>query len=141
MGNGVKMNACNISSEATGMPFYDSMLKNPEYYREKGLSFEVRYMSPDDYMQKSYELYRENVKKLTGLYYPKTYEEYLSMVIDKKRVDEYLEKMKKGIVFPMPILDCVNLAENGRHRAMASKKFGCKKIPVMVVVGEGKNLK
>ena len=128
----LKIMECPISSETTGMSFYDGMMKNPEYYKkEKRLTFEIKYMSPDDYLKKCYEMHKEYSKKLGKEIMP--YDSYLKELIYPELVNKYVSMMKEGTIFDMPVIDYSQYIQEGRHRAMAAKEFGCEKIPVMIV--------
>jgi len=129
--NGVDKSPYHISRKTTGMPYYDEMLAKPEYFREqKGRIAKVTYMSPDEYLRKSYELHREKAREHGKDF---TFEEYMSGAVYPELVNEYTDKMRKGEEFPMPVIDYALGDQEGRHRAVAAKELGIKKIPVMEI--------
>jgi len=113
------------------MPYYDNMLENPEYFIErKGRVAKVTYMSPDEYLHKSCELHRNNARKQGKDF---TFDEYVNGFVYPQLANKYADKMRKGEVFPMPVIDYASGDQEGRHRAVAAKKIGINKIPVMEV--------
>jgi len=111
----------------TDTPYYDGMLRNPQYFlHEKGIGFYIKYMKPEDYLFKCYEMQVRDKSEMD-------FQTYMDTVLNKKIVDEYARKMKMGHIFPMPVLDYHISGQEGRHRAAAAKKAGCSEIPVMVV--------
>lgn len=111
----------------TGMPYYDSAIENPKYYKEeKGIECKVVFMSPDEYIDRCYEMQKKYFKE------PMSKELYLSLVINKDLVKKYAERMEKGIRFPIPVIDYCQDSQEGRNRAYAAKLLGVKEIPVLV---------
>ena len=105
------------------MPYYDQMLKNPNYFKKaKGKKFTVKLMSPDQYIQ----AVARQQKTSTGFQYEH---------IHPKLVQKYKKLTLSGS--PMPMLTIENTkdahTQEGRHRAMVAKELGVKKVPVMVV--------
>ena len=125
----------------TGMPFYDSMLhkeyiagnRDPvEYFKtNKGLLFEIVWMSPTQYLEESYKIHR---KFSIDYGIPQiTFETYLKTNIDPDLINEYVQRTLEGSKMPMPVLDYDKLTQEGRHRAVVAKELGVEKIPVLVV--------
>lgn len=112
-------------TDKTDLPYYDAMLKNPELYRrEKGKTFEIRWVSPDEYLQMS--------AKAKGV-----------SVEDDRRfsedtlIHEYATAMRRGDKFPMLMVEAGRQLQEGKHRALAAKEAGINKIPVMIVTETG----
>lgn len=106
--------------KSTGMRFYDNMLRNPEYFkREKGITSQIVHISPDEYLSLS----TSHGKPSSG-----------AGVYDAV-VDDYVDKIKNGEELELTILDFANneFYQEGRHRALACKKLGVPKIPVLKV--------
>lgn len=76
-------------------------------------------ISPDQYI-------RNIARGFGGL----SYDDALSPV-KNELVDKYAKDMLKGDKFPVPYYVNNRSDQEGRHRAMAAKKIGCKKIPVI----------
>jgi hypothetical protein len=76
------------------------------------------YITPDQYIY--------NIARGFGL----SYHDALSPVMSNL-VDKYAEDILKGDKFPVPYFRDNKEAQEGRHRAMAAKKIGCKYIPVI----------
>jgi len=113
--------AINWDLKRTDLPFYDNMLKDPDYYRRaKGVSGEIEHMSPQEYLRRSAVIF--------GTTLPKVYD-----AVYKPRVEKYADEMKMGDVFPIPVLDTDKKTQEGRHRVLAAEMLGAKTIPVLVV--------
>lgn len=76
------------------------------------------YMSPKQYIYK--------IASNWGL----SYEDTLIQVMDSK-VDKYAEMMKSGSKAPVGYFRRNHEGQEGRHRALAAMKLGCKSIPVI----------
>lgn len=76
------------------------------------------YITPDQYIY--------NIARGFGL----SYDDALSPLMNKL-VDKYAEDMLNGDKFPVPYYKDNKPEQEGRHRAMAAKKIGCKYIPVI----------
>ena len=119
-------------SKSTDMPYYDSMMKNPEYFkRNKGVTYKIKYMSPDEYLDKCYEIHCQRYIEMGKT--PPTKERYMRFAIEESLAKKYADLMKKGEKFPIPVLDYNIMNQEGRHRAYAAKLLGVKEIPVLVV--------
>ncbi len=111
----------------TGMPTYDDMMANPDYFakakRRKG---SVIMMSPDEYIERAAAGFRKHDPEVT-----------VDSVIksrDTALVDKYAQEMQSGDKFPTIMLDySMGFGQEGLHRALAAKKLGIEKIPVMIV--------
>jgi hypothetical protein len=110
-----------FNTKTTGMSLYDDIMKKPEYHQYyKGFIYDIVQMTPDEYMQKTKNSSSSN--PLAG--------------VDMNKVDKYADQIDSGKKFDMPVLeyDTDNWVEHeGRHRALAMKKLGVKKIDVMIV--------
>lgn len=106
----------------TDMPYYDNLLKNPDYYkRAKGLIGEIVSISPELYFALC-AVMREK-KDLTG---------ELRMIIPEL-VDKYAKLMLAGTKFPIPVLELLTNKQEGRQRVAAAQKIEMKEIPVLLV--------
>ena len=106
-----------ITRKTTGMPMYDDMMKNPEYFKtQKGKQFKIEEMSPERYFA---EIGRQMDNNS----------------IEPARVKKYAEKMREGEMFPMLTLEKSGgrITQEGQHRALAAKEVGIERVPVMVV--------
>lgn len=125
----------------TGMSFYDSMLhkehiagnRDPvEYFKtNKGLVFEIVYMSPQEYLEESYKIHKKFSSDYGVNQIP--FETYLKTIIDPDRINEYTERTLEGSKMPMPVLDYDKLTQEGRHRTVVAMELGIEEIPVLVV--------
>lgn len=122
----------NIFTNTTGMPTYDDMLRDPEYFaKQKSKVFKIIKMSPDAYLAAC----KAGLSANTGTFTP-----------EQNLVDEYAERVKAGSKMPMPVLEYelneygqrsrgsyTSFSQEGRHRAYVAKQLGVTVIPVMVV--------
>lgn len=112
--------------DSTGLPAYDTYLnKSTKNYRElaKGDTGSVVMMSPDQYLKDiSSKVFHSKIKTTLRQ-------------VDQSNVDSLAQKLKLGTKLDMPMLDLRlgREAQEGRHRALAAKKAGLSKIPVLVV--------
>ena len=107
----------------TDFPLYNRMLDDKEYFqRSKGVTWDIEYMTPREYMVRSAEIHGKSVES-----------EY--DFVSDERVKKYAELMRRGEVFPMPYIDYVDRYQEGRHRVLAFGKAFDKfdVIPVMVI--------
>ena len=94
----------------------------------KGKTATIVEMSPDEYIERTY---RQIFKK------PTEKGEAFSRIPDTKAdVEKYAEAMRNGEQFPLPYLDYSAAQQEGRHRALAAKKAGIDKIPVVIIDDE-----
>jgi len=128
-----KFKVCPISEKYTDMAYYNSIIRNPEYFeKEKGISFRIEYMTPDEYLHRCYEIHKEEASKY-GYRFDYTYDEYIKSLIDEKLARKYANLLREGKELPLPVLDYKDLLQEGRHRAYACKLAGYEKLPVMIV--------
>ncbi len=124
----------------TGMPYYDTMIqkghiagnRDPvKYFKtNKGLVFEIVWMSPEDYLRESYKLQNYNIDYLKYKF-PLKY--YIERSIDPEKINEYTERTLEGSKMPIPVLDYNDMSQEGRHRAVVAKELGVEEMPVLVV--------
>ena len=113
-----------INTQKTGMSYYDDFLNKKDHdYKKlaKGRKGEIIMMSPDEYINRLgkdiFHCSRERVMR----------------GVEWKNVDKYTDMVSNGTKFNLPILNLADETQEGRHRALAAAKLGCKKIPVLVV--------
>lgn len=122
----------------TDMPYYDNMLRNPNYFKkQKGKTFEITYMSPQDYYEKIATGFWEDPQ--TQKYFH-NYNNYRTLGLEKrlmpsnlKKIDQYITSGNK---VPMPVIEYDNegmYAQEGHHRVRLAEIKGIQKIPVMIV--------
>ncbi len=124
----------------TGMSYYNAMIqkghiagnRDPiQYFKEnKGLIFEIVWMSPTQYLEESYKIHGRHVdygKYKTSL------EQYMYYTINTDKINEYIERTLEGSKMPMPVLDYDKLTQEGRHRAVVAMELGVEEIPVLVI--------
>lgn len=101
--------------------YHQDYLDNPKYAEQKGYySVYIAEMTPDEYMERcSKEVFYSPI------------EDVHDGMEEKDKVHEYAEMMKNGTKFYMPYIDTLHHQQEGRHRAMAAKELGIKKIPVL----------
>lgn len=76
-------------------------------------------MSPDEYLQRiSYDSFHTSIERTTVCYY--------------ENIKKYADMMADGTKFDMGFIDYSKEGQEGRHRAMAAKLLGIKKIPVYI---------
>lgn len=91
----------------------------------KGKTATVVEMSPDEYIERTY---RQIFKK------PSERAEAFSRLSEtEQNVAKYAEAMQNGEKFPLPYLDYSAAQQEGRHRALAAKRAGIDKIPVVII--------
>lgn len=138
----------------TGMPFYDAMIqkghiagnRDPvDYFRDnKGLVFEVVWMTPEEYLLKSYEIHKEVTRRYMSAgnrilitenraALQMSFEDYIRNVINSDLIEEYKERTLEGSKMPIPVLDYSNMSQEGRHRSIVAMELDVEKIPVLVV--------
>jgi hypothetical protein len=126
-GTGYITKGDDIFDDRTHVPFYDDLIKNPEYMAEhKNLKGTIKMMSPREY-------YQECAEKIFGC--------SVSNLMSSRRIDdkvnsdieEIITKYKRQVFLPY-----INYAEKGQeglHRMLvAAKLFGWDhKFPVLVI--------
>jgi len=110
-----KLHNCPVFLNKAEFPIYNKLLS-------KGEAF-IQYMSPDEYLMKCKEMKN----------YEKSIKEYIKSVIDQEKVNKYYQAMVNGEKFPLIMLDYITYMQEGRHRALAAKKYKIKKLPVIIV--------
>ena len=107
--------------QKTGMPFYDSMIKEPECFEEeKKLMFEIKNITTLEYFELSAEAHKSTVTR-----------EYL--MISHNNIKNIKDWIDKGNKLPIPVIDFVTGIQEGRHRAVIADLEGLKSIPVMLI--------
>ena len=111
-----------FKKDSTGMPFYDEMIDNPDYYREKkGYDSKIVMMSPTEYMKSNAKIHKS------------TYSAQVDN-LDQDRIVEIADKIKSsGSKMPILVLDFARNEQEGRHRSQIAKRLGLTEIPVLVV--------
>lgn len=84
----------------------------------KGKEAKIVYMSPDEYLQKAYKQSGD-----TG-----SFNDYIKI---RTKADEYAAMMRSGTQFNMPVIG--DGVQEGANRALAAKKVGIAKIPVVEI--------
>lgn len=117
----------------TGIPMYDNMLANPDYFRKhKGLAFYIKELAPDEYFDAIETMDRGWHREM----------------VEPKLVSRYAKQMRQGVKFHMPSIEIhyhdrvgsgsaepyISIEQEGRHRVAAAKEAGAKKVPVMIIV-------
>lgn len=141
-------------SNESEMLDYNEVLTNPEYADSIGKNAAIRYMSPDEYIERSARGYQiqENFENqalsdmaahfLSKSHLPSSYADLehsrrMSKIDGINKVEQYAKDMAKGDRFPLPFLDFSGsfgpFAQEGLHRAFAAKDLGMPEIPVMMV--------
>ncbi len=111
----------------TGMPTYDDMMANPDYFAQaKKRKGGIVMMSPDEYINRSVKGFKK--------FNPDTTLDNLIKSRDLKLIDKYAQEMQSGDKFPTVMLDySMGFSQEGLHRALAAKQIGINEIPVMIV--------
>lgn len=105
----------------TDISIYDNLLNNPQYYAtEKGMQGRLMEISPDEALQMGAEAHGISI-------------EMELRDINEELVLKYVNMMKAGEKFPMPVVDFVARTQEGRHRLLAARELGREKVPVLVV--------
>lgn len=118
-----------VDDPETGMPSYDDMIRDPNYFaRAKQRKHGIVMMSPDEYIDKATKAF-QRMEPSSG--YSR---DIVMKTRDPELVAKYAEQMKGGEKFPTLVLDYSRgFEQEGLHRAIAAKKLGVEEIPVMVV--------
>lgn len=111
----------------TGMPTYDDMMANPDYFaRAKRRKGGIVMMGPDEYIQRAAKGFQK--------FDPDSSIESVVAGRDSALIDRYAKEMQAGDKFPTIMLDySIGFGQEGLHRALAAKKLGIEEIPVMIV--------
>ena len=110
------VNPIECFQRRTDLPFYDGILKNPDYHkRAKGLKANIIEMSPKEYLRKCESMGATRAD------------------VDEKLVGSYIQLVQNGEMMPMPVLDYSRMEQEGRHRALVAERLELKQMPVLVV--------
>jgi len=110
-----------FNKKDTDLPFYNSMMKKPEYFNKiKKRKFKFIKLSPAEYMNECCKIHKSELFLEESM-------------ISEEWVKKYLNDMKNGDKFPIPILDYADGVQEGRHRVECAKRLNIKKIPVMII--------
>ena len=112
-----------FSTTETGMPMFDNMIENPDYFRDsKGIKFIIyKNFPPSKYIAAVSKARGMSADELRG-------------GRESKLITSYAEKMKAGEKFPLPVLDYTHgFSQEGLHRAFAAQQVGLDTMPYMVV--------
>lgn len=131
-----------FTTKTTGMPGYDDMLKNPEYFKnKKGVHFEIKDMSPEEYLNIAADGYYKQTKG-TKHEFPSV-EHARESLINERRNSKNMDKIKSYDVLHMPTLDFKNqwttpsgekaVNQEGLHRTIHAMDSGLKSVPVLVI--------
>lgn len=125
----------------TGMPVHRNMMENPEYFRErKGISWEIVWMSPDEYVQaidrgfrhgRREHGYDDISQRLAPSHLEKIQATMEELVEGGEKMDmpslRYYVSLDMNYENPHPYF-----SQEGHHRAVAAKELGEALIPVFV---------
>ena len=108
------------------MPYYNSFYSDEleDYQDLQNKTFEIVEMSPEEYFEECAKLKHTTVSKL---------KDEREKHID--RIEQYMDDMKNGDKFPMPVIDYVWEMQEGLHRMYAvGEAYGWdEKVPVMII--------
>lgn len=118
-------------SDTTEMPFYDDLLKADDdmkayFKREKGLVWELKNMSPDEYIDAVVKGFSSTKERLMS-------------GRDTDKIKDFAEQMKSGKKFPILTLDYSKgkrVSQEGVHRALAAKEANVSTVPVLIIKGK-----
>jgi len=121
----LNLDTTDIFSNTTGMPTYDDMLSNREYFvNNKSKDFRIVEMWPSMYNIKCVQEFGDS-----------TFQPEDDLIF------EYALKVLDGSKMPMPVLSYelhngkTIFSQEGRHRASVAKMLNAQEIPVMVIAG------
>jgi len=156
-------NPLEFNTKTTDFPYYDQtigeskkliphydhktntlkQLTQKEYMKDvKGVSSEIVWMSPEEYIDKCVSEGFLNFQKLNPSV---TIDKYKKMILDMRNNPEKINKYKKmwmeGSKPPMPFIIYYGKEygdQEGFHRALLAKELNVSKIPVLIVNIKGK---
>lgn len=109
-----------FKKETSEFPYKKSIKSGEAYIAE---------MSPDEYLDRcKFQIYKNGT------------DDSLYRNVDKNLAKKYAHQMKDGVKFEMPYLDYEDVSQEGRHRAIAAKEAGIKKMPVLII-GDSTSIK
>ena len=128
------MKVHKLFSDTTGMPIYDKMAKDPEYFKEAyGMTFMIVDLKPQEYLDAIaigfYNLEKDDAEE-RGEKFP-SIGEYTDIVmgmrVQKRKLAALRRAVKTGIKFSQPYIEfrpgCFFVQE-GHHRALLAKELG-----------------
>lgn len=118
----------NIKDSYEGFKVGESTTSYVDDALKSGKAFVVE-MSPKEYLQEcAYNIFDRSTleKTLRGT--------------SASNVKKYMDMMKSGVKFDTPYLNYKDSAQEGRHRAIAAYMLGYKRIPVIVMLPNGRKL-
>jgi hypothetical protein len=137
----------NWNLALTGLAFADtSIIDFTNKHRHYDMKFE--WMDLDEFMRIQHQIYekyaRKNAKYHTGTGPIRSFDDYWETTVSQKNVDNILELMKDGGLFNSFVIeiykdDKLCNFQEGRHRAVALKSLGIKKVPVWIAKHRFKN--
>ena len=102
---------------------HQDLLEDKDRARRHGYkNVQIVEMTPDEYMH-----------AISKYIFKTPIEQSYDGMLNKDSIDEYAEMMKNGTKFDMPYIDLKTKGQEGRHRALAAKKLGIEKIPVLIL--------
>jgi len=116
-----------FEDKKTGMPTYDDMMADPDYFaRAKRRKHGIVMMSPDEYINKAVKGFKQSDPDATA--------ESVIRTRDPDLISKYAKQMQTGAKFPTIMLDySIGFSQEGLHRALAAKQLGLDEIPVMII--------
>lgn len=109
-----------------GQPYYYELRKNIAYFiSEKGRTFDMVMMSPDQYFE---DIARERRRKGRR----DASAESERRAINDEKAREYADIMESGVRFTIPNFDRTLGGQEGRHRVRALEMLGVKMVPVLI---------
>ena len=110
--------------KSTGLPFFDSMMDNPEYFKKaKGMTFHIASMSPQDYLIECAKAGETSLARQIE-------------ITSSNLVKEYADRARSGSKMPLPYIQYDSdgyVSQEGRHRARVAQELGLKKMPVLII--------
>ena len=105
----------------TDMSYYDSILDGCKKYTKEGclIKHTIKYISPDEYISECARVLNSTVDR-----------QYM-MIVKEKLID--IKNATSNNKLPLILIDEVDKAQEGRHRALVAKELGIKSIPVLYV--------
>ena len=111
----------SFNKNTTDMPYYDRLMKDPDYAEQVGFWVSTKIMTPQAYIAKCNREFGVNTEESRR---------------NSGKVEEYAALMKKGVKFPMLLLQYTfdgKFTQEGLHRAYAARDIGITRVPVLIV--------